>query len=209
MATQRVIPIEVDSYPAKVITINPGYVPTPQACKIAGSAQQEVTFTNNSGATIDIRFDGIPVIGNVFSDITGLTDGNSSDPQLPQVANGTANYRVYVGGVKQAGGPYAIQVGNGPMYIQVTNVATGPMTNPDPVAIPYGGTLEMLPGDAHTYGVSWKNNLDPFTPPITKVDSTPHTEQLSAIADYKYTVTKTEIKFGTGNGGGTVKIKGT
>jgi hypothetical protein len=213
MATQRVIPIEEDSYPAKVITIqlvNNKYVPTPQACKIYGSQQQSVTFTNNSGVPINITFEPNPITPTVFNDINNLGNG-LSDTQLPQVANGTVNYFVNpVGG--NSVDPYAIQVGIGPMKIQVVYDSANAVAlcTPDPVAIPYAGTLEMDSGDGNSYSVTWKNNVDPFAPnnPLTTVDNTPHTEDLSALVGYTYTVQKTPppIKQGTGRGGGKVIV---
>jgi hypothetical protein len=209
MATQRVIPIEEDSYPAQVITIGSNYKPTPttlEGCIIAGSGQQSVTFTNNSGATIDIHFGTNPVLGTVFTDIIGLANGTSST-QTPLVANGTANYHIKEGATVD-NGPYAIQVGSGPMYIQFSDSSTAVITNPSPVAIPYGGKLEMVPavaGDCYT--VTW-TGVDPFNPPITSADSTIHTEDISAVADYSYTVKYAGIPGSTGSGGGTVKVKG-
>ena len=216
MATQRVIPIEEDTYPAQEITIqlvNNNYVPTPQACKIYGSQQQSVTFINNSGATVNITFEPNPITPTVFNDILNLANNTSSGPWSPLVADGTVNYFVNpVGGNSVE--PYAIQVGIGPMKVQVVyNAALGlAKCTPDPVAIPYAGTLELDSGDGNSYSVAWKNNLDPFAPnnPITTVDNTPHTEDLSAVLTYTYTVQQTppppRIKQGTGNGGGRVKV---
>jgi len=212
MATQRVIPIEEDTYPAKEITIqlvNNNYVPTPRACKIAGSEQQSVTFTNNSGAPVNITFEPNPITPTVFNDILNLANNSSSGPWPPQVADGTVNYFVNpVGGNSVE--PYAIQVGIGPMKIQVVyNSALGlAKCTPDPVAIPYAGTLEMDAGDSNSYSVTWKNNIDPFAPtnPLTTVDNTPHTEDVAALLTYTYTVQKTSPQEGTGNGGGRVKV---
>jgi|CZKY01.1.fsa_nt_gi hypothetical protein len=214
MATQRVIPIEEDTYPAQEITIqlvNNNYVPTPQACKIYGSQQQSVTFINNSGATVNITFEPNPITPTVFNDILNLANNTSSGPWSPLVADGTVNYFVNPAGGNSVQ-PYAIQVGIGPMKIQVVyDSALGlAKCTPDPVAIPYAGTLEMDAGDSNSYSVTWKNNIDPFAPtnPLTTVDNTPHTEDVAALLTYTFSVQKTppSPKEGTGRGGGKVIV---
>src|ERR1039458_10482291 len=94
MATQRVIPIEEDTYPAQEITIqlvNNNYVPTPQACKIYGSQQQSVTFINNSGATVNITFEPNPITPTVFKEILNLATNTSRGPwsRLAPAGRGT------------------------------------------------------------------------------------------------------------------------
>ena len=99
MATARVIPFE-DNTPAQTITIDSTFTPSTTGCFV--QAGQSVIFTNNSGVTIDIRFTPNPVTPTVFNDITALssTAPNNTNTQQPLIPNGTANYYVYVGGVK-------------------------------------------------------------------------------------------------------------
>jgi len=208
MATQRVIPIEEDAVPALVITINQNFVPSSAGCFIAGSGEQPVTFVNNSGAACTITFDVNPISGTVFTSPINLPAPlNSSNTQTPpaNLVGATVNYYISAPGVNN--GPYAIQIGPGPMYIQFAVDVLGVKVNPTPVAIPPAGTLEMLPADTNTYNVTWANGVDPFTPPITTADSQVHTEDLS-LAQYSYTVQVKTPGLGTGHGGGKVVVTG-
>ena len=213
MATARVIPFE-DNTPAQTITIDSTFTPSTTGCFV--QAGQSVIFTNNSGVTIDIRFTPNPVTQTVFNDITALssTAPNNTNTQQPLIPNGTANYYVYVGGVKQADGPYAIQAGIGPMVVQITNTANGPVCTPDTIAIPHnavslgGGTLQMNPyPSTDQYSVSWAGGNASFNPPLTSADAKPHTN-VSPLGTYPFIVVKVSPTLG-GGGGGTVKIKGT
>lgn len=176
----------------------------------SGSGQQSITFTNNSGSAVDIRFEPNPVYSNVivFNDIVGLSS-NHTNTQTPQVANGSVNYHVVVGATRY--GPYAIQVGSGPLYIQLSyDSAIGKIVStPDSPAIPAGGTVEMVSADL-TYNVSWSSG-DPFTPALTSVgvgvsNNAPHQENASQ-GDYTYQLTPSgNMQYG--NGGGKVIVKG-
>ncbi len=216
MAKAHVIPIEADDVSApQVIKITGAGVASP-AARIIG-AGQSVTFINNYGSPVDIQFDPNSIAPTtVFNDIIGLSPANSNT-QKPQVANGSVNYYVKVGS-GPAQGPYAIQVGAGPLYIQVSyNPASGKaLVNPNPAMIPCKGTLEMVSTD-YNYDVAWTTG-DPFAPALTSVgvsNNTPHQESKGAIGDHAYTVTKYGTSQNTrggvtaagGGGGGTVKVK--
>jgi len=203
---------EPEFLPSQTITIGTTFEPSPKGCIIAPPGTLSITFTNNSGAPISIQFETNPVYPNqiVFNNISNLAN-NTSNTQQPQVANATVNYNVIANGTSH--GPYAIQVGNGPMYVQVTYDTTksAGQCNPDPIAIPPGGTLEMVSTD-YTYEVAWPTS-DPFTPPLQWIyagvaNNTPHTAN-NSVADYGYTVAKYPPLKDAGNGGGTIKIKGT
>ncbi|MGA3089957.1 MAG: hypothetical protein ABSD75_15185 [Terriglobales bacterium] len=215
MATRRVIPIDEDSLPAQQININSNLIPSPGACIIAASGQQAVTFINGSGSAITITFDDNPISGTLFSSPINLTASGSgaSYTQIPTLPNNltgaTTNYYISAGSVKN--GPYAVQVGAGPMYIQFTEDNQGVLVNPTPVAIPFGGTLEPVAGDGNSYNITWPNSTDPFNPLIQTVDAQVHTEWITGIAEYNFRVMKAgpirSPKLGTGHGGGTVKVQ--
>jgi len=205
----RVIPMtEV----VHTINIDSTFKASPKAIKIP--VGDGVSFTNGSGASINIQFEPNPP-GPQLCVNSGPIAPGSSYAQGPFNVDGSVNYYVYQGTTVKSG-PYAIQVGSGPLYIQITysQALTNGQCTPDPVALPYGGTLQMISND-YTYNVSWPGG-DPFTPPgLTTVylgagNNSPHTEDLSAVLDYSYRVQKTTpgITEGTGNGGGTVKVKG-
>lgn len=209
MATQRVIPPEIEDVPAKTINITASGA-SPKACIILGSQQQAVTFTNNSGSPITITFEENPICEQIFTDVENLspTAPNNSVTQTPLIPNGTVNYNVTIGGTTSE--LCAIQVGVGPMYVEVASTNAGIITNPSPVVLPVGGYLEMISTD-YEYTVKW-TPLDPFSPAITEVyvgagNSTPSQENESnTVQDYTYTLTKAPIGT-TGSGGGTVKVK--
>jgi hypothetical protein len=209
MATQRVIPPEVENAPAQTINITASGA-SPKACIIQGSQQQAVTFTNNSGSSITITFEENPICEQIFTDVENLspTAPNNSATQTPLIADGTVNYNVTIGGTTSE--LYAIQVGVGPMYIEIATANAGIITNPSPVVVPVGGNLEMISTD-FDYTVKW-SPLDPFSPAIGEVyvgagNNTPSQDnQSNIVQDYTYTLTKAPVGT-TGSGGGTVKIK--
>ena len=61
-------------------------------------------------------------------------------------------------------GPYAIQVGAGPMFIEIT----ASDSEPDPILVPKGGTLQMFSNDNNTYLIGWPN-FNPF-PGLTQAN---------------------------------------
>jgi hypothetical protein len=151
MATARVPLTNFSNGP---ITINNGLVPNPQGYFLAAGGS--ITFTNTSGGTIDITFSPSGVFNN-FS-----LNNNASHTQSAQVQNGGVSYYVN-GNLLQ---PYAIQVGTGPMVVQITTVNNVVTYNPAYSAIPVSGALEMN-GDL-AYSVLW-SGTDPFNPPLTQV----------------------------------------
>jgi hypothetical protein len=142
----------------------------------------------------------------VFNNVSGLspTAPNNTNTQTPQVTDRTVNYNVVIGA--NSYGPYAIQVGNGPICISVT----ASNTSPDPVVIPTNGWVQFFSTDSN-YTVSWQATTgDPFYPPVTSIavgvsNNTAHQAKL-APNSFPYTI---RVGFADGNGGGTVKVKGT
>jgi hypothetical protein len=196
----RVIPFE-DSDTVQNISITDTDA-TPEGC-ILTALQNNVTFTNNASSPVSIAFNPTGILTN----INNLAAGSTSTAQTMPVS-ASVNYYVTVGSVVTPNGPYAIQSGNGFMVVTISGGIGNETVSPDPVAIPLGGNLEMQPAvSSHVYNVAWTNG-DPFTVPISKADSTSHTESSSyGPGDYPYTVTRVSIEGGGGNGGGTVKVK--
>jgi hypothetical protein len=202
MATARVIHDEDKDNPnPQQIAISSSSV-VPKAVIIANG--QPVTFTSN-GPTVNITFepDAFPPSPGfvVFNNITGVSPANPVTVS-PQTTNRTVNYNIDGSNVY----PYAIQVGNGPMYVSIVNGS--PVQ--DPVVIPLNGTIEVI-GDKN-YTVNWNaSNGDPFNAPLTNIYTagnplnTTHTDRLP-VADYGYTISPKDAGV---PGGGTVKIKST
>jgi hypothetical protein len=200
---------------AQTITIDSTYVAHPQAVRIPAGQQQQVSFTNNSAGTISIQFELNPPGPTMFANIPTLVNG-ATDTQTANVdtnGNGAVNYYVYDSNNTKHG-PYAIEVGNGPLYVSVTysqSLNEGQCT-PDPVVIPYQGHLEMYSTD-YNYSVGWPTSFgDPFQPQLLSTvpgatNNSP-VQEVANLAEYKYTVTKTGIQGVGGGGGGKVIVKG-
>jgi hypothetical protein len=204
MATARVI--DHEAFTAQNITISGTGLATPGAVAVANG--QQVTFTNNSGSQINIVFVPDPVHTgvSVFNNVNGLspTSPNNTNTQTPQVNDRTVNYNVVIGG--NTYGPYAIQVGSGPIYVSVT----GSNTTPSLVVIPTNGWVEFVATDSN-YTVSWQASTgDPFYPPVTTIgvglpNNVPHQVRL-ANNSFPYTL---GAGLAAAAGGGTVKVRGT
>jgi len=200
---------------AQTIMIDSTYAAHPQAVRIPAGQQQQVNFTNNSGTSILISFEPNPPGPTLFSQIPNLANGatNTQTANVDANGNGAVNYYVYdSNNIKH--GPYAIEVGNGPLYVSVTysqSLNEGQCT-PDPVVIPYQGHLEMYSTD-YNYSVNWPTSFgDPFQPQLLSIvsgatNNSPVVE-VANLAEYKYTVTKTGIQGVGGGGGGKVIVKG-
>ncbi len=159
MATDRVIPIRED-IAAQVITITASDA-SPDACTILGQGQR-VRFENNSKSSINIKFETNLFTPAVFHDM--LIRSTDSYTQEPEAANLTVNYWVYEDGSERRG-PYAIQVGTGPLFVQIKYVPDDgadvgeAVVTPQKVKIPCHGWLELVSSD-YNYNVAW----DPFDP---------------------------------------------
>src|SRR5438132_1945969 len=138
------------------VNINPQGQANPAGCLIENG--QNVTFTNNSGSTISILFAQTAISKQtVFNDINNLAPG-SNYTEAPLVPKITVNYNVSMGG--QTYGPFAIEVGAGPLEISVTG------TNPTPAAgaIPPNGEIQFTTTDFKC-NISWPDG-DPFNPQL-------------------------------------------
>lgn len=208
MATQPVFPIG-ENYPAdESITISSTFGASPGACQIG--PETSVTFTNNSTSTINIMFlpnmqPGLPTPPPpVFNNIAALAPGATSAAQTSQNDSITVDYDVIVGNIVY--GPYAIQVADGPLYIQMVLSNGEAQCTPGPATIPIGGSVVMSPGDSNSYNIGWKNNVDPFDPAITTADGNVHTEDVGTILTYTYTAKVPAPGGGTTSGGGTIHV---
>ena len=181
------------------INIDSTFTPSPQAVKIAPGT--EVNFNNNSGTTINITFAPNPPGPALFSNTPNLGPG-TIDGQMPQAANGSVNYYVnVVGGASY--GPFAIQVGNGPLYIQATYTNNAGYCTPDPAVIPVAGALQMVNTDNHSYNVGWGGVANPFSPALTTVGGQSGNivhQSIAPAGTYTYSVTKVGPMLGSGGG---------
>lgn len=129
---------------------------------IAVGNGQPVDFNNNSGSTISINFANTAITQQrVFNDIPNLAAGQSF-AESPLIDDVTVNYTVAIGA--NTFGPYAIEVGSGPLQVSVTNA----VPDPEISVIPPNGEIQFAATDVDC-SISWKNNNDPFTPPVDGV----------------------------------------
>ncbi|HVM93195.1 MAG TPA: hypothetical protein VMT67_10315 [Terriglobales bacterium] len=210
MAAQPIPPV-ADFNLNVTITIDNTLTPTPQGCVASAPAGQQIafTFTNNSGSPISVTF----TPNTLFSDMASLS--GSQTQYVQGGTNASVNY-VINGNNNQ---PYAIQVGIGPMVVTLGQATDGSTTyTPDPVAIPLGnnnaqtGTLQISAVPGNGYNVAWKNNSDPFKPPITSSGGQAHALFGASAQDYPYSANLAapkDINVHTlgGGGGGTVKVR--
>jgi hypothetical protein len=102
---------------------------------------------------------------------------------------------------------YAVQVGNGPLFVTVSGTTCTPQT----VAIPLQGSIEYYSIDGLSHTITWNTaNGNPFTGlskiyPLANPETKPYTTN-SPVNPYGYTMGPGTTATG---GGGTVKIKQT
>jgi len=194
MAAARHIPTpETDSLTVTFVwngsTLTNNY---PSEIVVVGS---QVTFANSSSssAAITITFAPNPPGARLFAQttITIQPGQNSGALTLPADTNGAVNYTVSVNG-NEVGGPYAIQAGSGPLYVQITNF----VPNPNEVAVPptvgsSQGMLEMYSTDQPYYTIKWPA-FNPFpgltTAYISGSTSNKAYAQSGPATTYTYTV---------------------
>jgi len=101
-----------------------------------------VTFNNNDqndSATIQFLGNGANEFTYQGSPVSSfaIAPANSFGPLVPTTSNVTVDYNVTVG--QNSGGPFSIQVGSGPLQIDIVNVAGN--TDLPTAAIPNNGTV--------------------------------------------------------------------
>jgi plastocyanin len=197
----------------QTITIDSTLTPTPQAVKVAPGT--EIEFVNNSGDTINITFNANPPgspppNAQVLFNNTANIGPGESDTLTPLLSNGSTNYMVNVVGGSSYG-PFAIQVGNGPLYVQVTYDSTNnvAMCDPGTVVIPVGGALQMINTDSNSYNIGWGGITNPFNPALTTVGGNQGNsihQGTASAGTYTYTAGKVSAGEVPGVGGGKVII---
>lgn len=201
MAVARVL----DPQPQQV-NINSSYDANPAGVQIANG--QPVKFNNNSGSPISITFTNTAISNQrVFNDISNLASGASAT-ESPLVPNITVNYQIWY--QLQNYGPFAIEVGSGPLEISVTHGLPTPNTG----AIPPNGEIVFNATDTQC-SIQWQNNNDPFTPALNTVyvgqaNNPVASEQGNSGKNFGYTLNTDAAAQKPhkvqGGGGGTIKV---
>jgi len=183
------------------ITIQPGGIVTTNSnLKITNS--DAITFHNGAGFAVNIVFT------SVFGPINGLANGLTQSPNGGPGLNTTINYRIYNASTgAMTGGPYAVQIGTGPLIVTVNNLNT----SPDPIQVPPGGQIQFV-CDAK-YNIAWTQNQLPVTawnPQPLKLypnaNPNPNPVQTALPAFYGESVSYTISAAPETRGGGTVGI---
>ena len=182
------------------VNVNPQGEANPAGCQIQDG--QNVTFTNSSNSPISILFAQTAISKQtVFDDINNLAPG-ANYTEAPRASDITVNYKVSMGA--QIKGPFAIEVGAGPLEISVTG------TNPTPGdgVIPPNGEIQFTATD-YKCSVSWPDG-DPFRPPLDYAfvgqPSNPvGQEHGSSGKTLHYEVTRS-TDLNPVDGGGTIKV---
>ena len=199
MAVARVL----DPQPQQV-NINSSYDAHPAGVQITDS--QPVRFSNNSGSTISITFAPTAITNRrVFNDIQNLASGQSVT-ESPLVTDVTVNYEVWWN--LQNYGPFAIEVGTGPLEISVTNG----LPTPNRSAVPPNGEIQFNATDQQC-SLSWSPN-NPTNPPLTAVYVGQTNNQVANVRGsgqaFNYSL-NTSVEAHKphkvqGGGGGTIKV---
>jgi hypothetical protein len=202
-AARNLPPLEDPVQDITITYANSTLTLSPQGVIIAKGEQVNFMNSQSSQAAINITFNpnppGPPAGPTMFTNITNLQPGATNSQTAPST-DGSVNYTVTAGG--KTYGPYAIQAGVGPLYVQVTNEKGQGNCLPDPAVIPLGGNLRMAETDHHSYTVGWEGGSNPFNPPLSTVGS--HQATASA-GEYEYTVSEGPAE---GGGGGKIIVTG-
>lgn len=168
------------------------FTPTPQGAIVQQGDQVE--FQNNSGVDIIIEFAANPPGQAVYPKMNlPVPDGTTASFAAPNY-DASANYSIYQGTTLESG-PWAVQVGAGPIFVQLSG-ASGVNYAPPTVAIPQGnavtgkGELVIIPAlNSGKYTITW-DTTDPVTPPLGASGTNSHAAN-SAPGEYCYTATAT------------------
>ena len=96
---------------------------------------QSIQFQNEASFPVSITFTTSG--GAVFSSVTNIAAGQNSGTLTPQQLNVTVNYSITNLNNGQVRGPYGIEVGTGPIAINITNG----VPDLDTVSIPTPGEV--------------------------------------------------------------------
>lgn len=125
-------------------------------------------FTNNASYPVSIVF--TTTGGTVFTNISSLAgNGTTSAAQSPKLDNVTVNYTITNLNTNVPSTPCGIQVGVGPLRINIL----ASITNPDPVSIPDSGQIQFFPDADYEISIvppnAFNKSLNSIAPPSSVV----------------------------------------
>jgi len=154
-------------------------------------------FTNNAPYPVAIVF--TTTSGTVFTNISNLAGNGATSPaQSPKLDNLTVNYTITNLVTNAQSTPCGIQVGVGPLRIDII----GSNTNPDPVSIPANGQIQFFPDGQYQITIvppnAFNKSLSSIQPPSSVVLTA-----TNLVPQATYTV---KGGINGSNGKGTIKI---
>jgi hypothetical protein len=157
-----------------------------------------IQFQNNAPFPVAITF--TTTSGTVFNNISNIPSGGRSTAQQSQKSNVTVNYTITnLNNSNQVQGPYGIEVGTGPMQINIQ----GGQPNPKTISIPSGGQIQFDNLDSVAYSVSW-TPANSFPNSLVQPGMNPL--QTGPSGNQAQTLTYSFPSADGTNGGGTVKV---
>jgi len=121
-----------------LISDNSG-TPQPEYPNIVVGNTDTIEFTNNATYPVSIVF--TTTSGTVLANISNLANGATSAQQTARIPNVTVNYTITNLSTGAPSTPCGIQVGVGPIRINI--LASNP--NPPTVSIPQSGEIQFFP----------------------------------------------------------------
>jgi hypothetical protein len=165
---------------------------------IVMASTDTLEFTNNAPYSVSIIF--TTTSGTVFNNIASLANGTNSAKQSPQKNNVTVNYTITNLSNNNASTPCGVQVGVGPLRI---NILAG-NTNPDPVSIPEGGEIQFYPDDDYEIQITPPNafnkalsSIQPPSSPVLKATNLALQATYKLIGGIRGTDGKGTVKIGS------------
>ena len=139
---------KTDVAPLDLVIGANGQMPTTQTPDGEIGNTDSIEFTNNAPFPISIRF---TISGGVvFNNIATLAPSATSQTQTPQQSNITVNYTITnLNNTSQVSTPYGIEVGSGPLRINISSAQPTPKV----ISIPTGGEIQFN-SDAR-YNIVW------------------------------------------------------
>jgi len=116
---------------------------------------QSIQFQNDASFPISITFTTSG--GIVFSSVTNIAAGQKGGTLTPQQLNVTVNYSITNLNNGQVRGPYGIEVGTGPIAINITNG----VPDLDTVSIPTPGQIQFNSDASYSFACSPANLISP------------------------------------------------
>src|ERR1700722_987867 len=174
-------------------------IPTSGDPDLVMASTDTVAFTNDAPYAVSITF--TTTSGTVFNNIASIAaSGGVSPAQSPQKNNLTVNYTITNLSLNKPSTPCAIQVGVGPLRINIL----GGNTNPDPVSIPDGGEIQFFPDQGYEIEITPPNafnkalsSVHPPSSAVLKATNLSPQATYSLIGGIKGTDGKGTVKIGS------------